>query len=55
MHKKFAPSTIFYPYLSRIDILNLAGIVRLIDVKKIDPSPFQHRKYMDEEKSRSLP
>ena len=28
--------------------------MELIDVKKIDPSPFQHRKYMDENKLREL-
>ena len=30
------------------------GLAKLIDVKYIDPSPFQHRKYMDEEKLREL-
>jgi len=25
-----------------------------IDIKKIDPSPFQHRKYFDEERLREL-
>jgi ParB/RepB/Spo0J family partition protein len=30
------------------------GIVKLIDVKNIDPSPFQHRKYIDEEKLKEL-
>jgi len=30
------------------------GIVKLIDVEKIDPSPFQQRKYIDEDKLREL-
>ena len=36
------------------DHKNYSFSFNMIDIKKIDPSPFQHRKYFDEERLREL-
>jgi len=36
------------------DHKNYPFFFQVIDIKKIDPSPYQHRKYFDEERLREL-